>query len=88
VYQSWVSPALREKDFAVFGQQPAYALTNFFLGAQKDGLSVELLVKNVFDRRAVLNRYAACGVTTCGTVSTYDSISIPRLIGVQVGQKF
>ena len=88
VYQTWVSPELRVADAAILGEQPAYALANFFFGAQKNGLSVELLVKNVFDRRASLYRYAECGVEICGVGAVYNVIAPPRLIGIQFGQKF
>jgi outer membrane receptor protein involved in Fe transport len=76
------------EDAAILGEQPAYALTNLFFGVEKNGLSIELLVKNAFDRRASLYRYANCGTTTCGVGAVYDVIAPPRLIGLQVGQKF
>lgn len=88
VYQSFVWPQLRVLDRGILGQQPAYALTNFFLGVEKNGLSVELLVKNAFDRRASLFRYANCGTVDCGPGATYEVIAPPRLIGLQIGQRF
>jgi outer membrane receptor protein involved in Fe transport len=88
VYQSYVWPQLRVLDRSILGQQPAYALTNLFLGVEKNGLSIELLVKNAFDRRASLYRFANCGTVDCGPVATYEIVSPPRLIGVQVGQRF
>jgi outer membrane receptor protein involved in Fe transport len=88
VYQTSVSPQLRTADTAVLGMQPAYALTNLFFGVEKDRLSVELLVKNAFDRRASLYRYANCGTAECGPVATYEVVAPPRLIGIQIGQRF
>jgi iron complex outermembrane recepter protein len=88
VYQTWVSPALRVEDSALLGEQPAYALTNLFFGAEKNGLSLELLVKNAFDRRASLYRYTECGTDVCGVGAVYNVIAPPRLIGIQFGQKF
>ncbi|MEP6549151.1 MAG: TonB-dependent receptor [Gammaproteobacteria bacterium] len=88
VYQTSVSPQLLNLDSSVLGPQRAYALTNFFVGAEKNGLSVELLVKNAFDRRASLYRYANCGNSECAVVATYEVVAQPRLIGVQVGQRF
>jgi iron complex outermembrane recepter protein len=88
VYQTWVSPALRVADAAILGEQPAYALANLFFGAEKNGLSIELLVKNAFDRRASLYRFAECGTVVCGPGAVYNVISPPRLIGIQFGQKF
>jgi len=88
VYQTAVSPQLRTLDTSILGEQPAYALTNFFVGAERNGFSAELLVKNAFDRRASLYRYANCGTVDCGPVATYEVIAPPRLIGVQIGQRF
>jgi len=88
VYQTQVSPGLRVADTAALGEQPAYALTNLFLGAERNGLSIELLVKNAFDRRASLFRYSSCGTEICGPGATYNVIAVPRLIGLQVGQRF
>jgi outer membrane receptor protein involved in Fe transport len=88
VYQTSVSPQLRVVDARILGQQPAYAITNLFLGVEKNGLSVELLVKNAFDRRASLYRYANCGTVDCGPVATYEVVAPPRLIGLQLGQRF
>src|SRR5579872_7239523 len=82
------SPGLRVTDVHALGIQPAYALKNLFAGVEKNGLSIELLVKNAFDRRASLFRYAECGTQTCGPGATYEVIAPPRLIGVQVGQRF
>jgi iron complex outermembrane receptor protein len=88
VYQTSVSPQLRVVDSRILGQQPAYAITNLFLGVEKNGLSVELLVKNAFDRRASLYRYSNCGTVDCGPVATYEVVAPPRLIGLQLGQRF
>ena len=88
VYQTAVWPQLRVLDRSILGQQPAYALTNFFVGVERNSLSIELLVKNVFDRRASLYRYSNCGTVECGPVATYEVVAPPRLIGLQVGQRF
>lgn len=88
MYQTAVSPALRVLDASLLGEQPAYALTNIFLGVEKNGLTIELLVKNAFDRRASLYRYSECGTVVCAPGAVYDVIAPPRLIGLQVGQRF
>lgn len=89
VYQTDVSPGLRTQDvIALGGNQGAYALTNLFFGVERNGLSIELLVKNAFDRRADLFKYSECGTQVCGPGATYEVIAPPRLIGLQVGQRF
>jgi iron complex outermembrane recepter protein len=88
VYQTWVQSALRTEDTAALGEQPAYALVNGFFGAEKNGLSIELLVKNIMNREASLYKYTECGTPICGAGAVYNVIAPPRLIGLQFGQKF
>lgn len=88
VYQTWVASGLRTEDSAILGEQPAYALTNFFLGAEHNGLTIELLVKNAFNRNADLYKYSECGTTICGLGAVYTVVAPPRLVGLQFGQKF
>jgi outer membrane receptor protein involved in Fe transport len=47
-----------------------------------------LYVSNVFDKRAILDRYAECDVASCGQIAIYSLPSQPRTIGVKFGQKF
>jgi outer membrane receptor protein involved in Fe transport len=86
VYQTAVSPALKVSDSSQLGEQPAYGLTNMFIGVDRGSWSAELLVKNVFDRRAILSTYAEAG--SAEGLATYSTVATPRLIGVQFSQKF
>jgi outer membrane receptor protein involved in Fe transport len=70
------------------GQMPSYALTDLTFGVEKGGLYADLYVNNTFDKRAVLSRYAACDIDSCGQIAVYDLPTIPRLIGIKFGQKF
>jgi iron complex outermembrane receptor protein len=88
VYQTAVWPDLRLAERNLLGQQPAYALTNLSVGIERDNYTLELLVKNVFDRRASLYRYAECTQATCAPIAVYNVVSVPRLIGLQFGQRF
>jgi iron complex outermembrane recepter protein len=88
VYQTAVWPDLRTEDREILGQQPAYALANFSFGVDKDDWTLELLVKNAFDRRASQYRYAECTQTTCGPYAVYNVVAPPRLIGLQWSQRF
>ncbi len=88
VYQSFVWPDMRLYERSLLGQQPAFGLLNLYAGVQHDNLSVELLVKNVTDRRASIYRYSECVQAVCAPIAVYNVIETPRLIGLQVGQKF
>jgi iron complex outermembrane recepter protein len=88
VYQSAVWADLRTAQRDDLGQQPAYALVDAGIGAEKDGLGVELFVNNVFDRLAENYRYAECNATICGVQAVYANVYKPRLIGVKFAQKF
>ncbi len=70
------------------GQEPAYAVGDFSFGLQKNSWHGEVYVNNAFDKRAVLDRYAECDATTCGTVAIYNVPNTPRTVGVKFGQKF
>ena len=88
VYQSSVWPDLRTDERAILGQQPAYALFDATLGADKGPFSIELFVNNVFDRRAEIFRYAECTEAVCGAYAVYHGIYKPRVVGLKFGQKF
>jgi outer membrane receptor protein involved in Fe transport len=88
VYQSAVWADVRSAQREILGQQPAYALVDASIGAEKGGIGVELFVNNVFDRLAENYRYAECNPTVCGAQAVYHNIYKPRLIGVKFAQKF
>ena len=88
VYQTWVASGLRTEDSTILGPQPAYALTNVFFGAEHNGMSIELFVKNAFNRNAELYKFSECGTTVCGLGAVYTVVAPPRLVGLQFGQKF
>jgi outer membrane receptor protein involved in Fe transport len=88
MYQSRVWSEMRIRQRGILRQRSPFGLANMSLGMKKDNYSVELFVKNVFDKRASLQRYADCSITVCGSSSVYDVIVPPRLIGLQFGQRF
>jgi len=79
---------LRYVAAAAFGEQPAYTTADFSAGVEKDKMTAELYVSNAFDKRAVLDRYAECDVTSCGQIAIYNLPNQPRTIGVKFGQRF
>jgi len=88
VYQSAVWADLRTLERGLLGQQPAYGIFNFFTGIEKNNLSLELLVKNAFDKRASIYRYSECVQAVCAPIAVYDVVAPPRLIGLQLSQRF
>jgi outer membrane receptor protein involved in Fe transport len=88
VYQSAVWSDLRTVQRDIIGQQPAYALFDANIGAQKGGLGIELFIDNAFDRRAENYRYAECNAVLCGAQAVYHGIYRPRLVGVKFAQRF
>ncbi len=73
---------------SAFGEEPAYTTADFSAGVEKDKITAELYVANAFDKRAVLDRYAECDVTSCGQIAIYNLPDQPRTIGVKFGEKF
>ena len=70
------------------GQEPAYTLANFSFGLDVGNWHTDLYVNNAFDKRAVLDRFAECDVSTCGTVAIYNVANQPRTVGLKFGQRF
>jgi iron complex outermembrane recepter protein len=67
---------------------PSYTLVDLSAGGEKDNLSVEVFVKNLFDERANLTRYVECTTAVCGQGGPYVVPQQPRIVGIRVGQKF
>jgi hypothetical protein len=66
--------------------QPAYALVDLSAGAEHNGLSVQLFVTNVADRRAELTRFTA--ISPVNDSQVYVIPSQPRTIYLKLGQRF
>ena len=88
VYQSFVWSDLRTAQRDIIGQQPAYALFDAKVGAEKGGIGIELFINNAFDRRAENYSYAECNPLLCGQQAIYHNIFPPRTVGVKFTQKF
>ena len=93
-YQSRNEVGLRTDDIGFLGRMPSYTSVDFSFGANKDGLSLELFVKNFLDERGQINRYTPCTVSVCaavvpGAASAVYVVPIqPRLIGIRFGKTF
>jgi outer membrane receptor protein involved in Fe transport len=79
---------LRYVAASALGEEPAYTTADFSAGIEKDKITAELYVSNAFDKRAILDRYAECDVTSCGQIAIYSLPNQPRTIGVKFGEKF
>jgi iron complex outermembrane receptor protein len=86
VYQSSAQPLLRLVDQQDLGQLPAYGLLDLSTGAVRHGLSFEVVLDNVTDKRAQLTRFVECATTTC--TQPYVIPTQPRTIFLKFGQKF
>ena len=82
---SWAD--LRTVERNIVGKQGAYELLDLTAGIENDRISVELYVKNAFDGRGDIYRYAECATQVCGA-ETYRVVYTPRTIGLRFGQKF
>jgi iron complex outermembrane receptor protein len=85
-YQSETAPALRVDQAATIGTQPAYGLVDLTAGLNQNGLTIQLLVENVGDRRAVLTRFVQTVPTTEN--QPYIIPAQPRTIFLKFGQRF
>ncbi len=82
---NWTDLRITERE--IIGKQKGYQTTDISTGMSKDGLSLSLYMKNVFDKRASLNRYAECAESVCGT-QYYIVPNQPRTLGIRLGKNF
>ena len=87
VYQqsSWAD--LRTLQRGIAGKQGAYELVDLTTGIETDMMTFEIFMKNAFNGRGDIYRYAECATQVCGA-ETYRVIYTPRTIGVRFGHKF
>ena len=78
---------LRAAETALLGELDGYTLTDLSAGWRKDNWSIDVFVKNVFDERAEMTRFAQCAALTCG-YQPYTVIAQPRTIGLRFSQEF
>jgi iron complex outermembrane receptor protein len=79
---------LRALARAALGPEPQYFTADFAAGVEKNGMTTELFISNAFDKRAVLDRFAECDPSSCGTIAIYTTPNVPRTIGIRFGQRF
>ena len=87
VYQGDRKVDLRTVPAETFGDLKAYTLTDLSVGFRRDNWSVDLFLKNAFNKRAELARFAECKVETCGA-EPYTVVAQPRTFGIRFSQEF
>jgi iron complex outermembrane receptor protein len=87
VHESGTWSDLRLVDRSLLGKNKGFTSFDFTTGLERDNWSLELYVKNVFDDRSQLGRYAECTPGTCG-FEPYILAAQPRTIGLTFSQKF
>jgi len=87
IHSSGTWSDLRIFERSLLGKNSAYTMFDFTTGIDRDNWALELYVKNAFDERAQLGRYAECTPGTCG-FEPYILASQPRTIGITWSQKF
>jgi iron complex outermembrane receptor protein len=85
-FQDETRSALLPFDEDVLGRNRSYTLADFALGMSGERFNVELFVKNAFDERADIFRFAQCDEEVCG--KGYVVTNRPRIVGVKFGQRF
>ena len=79
---------LRTDQRDALGKLPAYTTVDFTVGAKRGSFTAELFMKNAFDSRGSVTRYAQCSIVGCAPIGTYDVVVQPRTFGVRFGQRF
>lgn len=72
---------------SALGQQRSFATVDLNAGFVWDNWHIDLFLKNAFDKRADLYRYAECTAQVCGG-ETYINTNKPRAIELRLGQDF
>jgi outer membrane receptor protein involved in Fe transport len=78
---------MREAETALLGELDGYTLTDLSAGWRKNNWAIDVFLKNVFDERAEMTRFAQCAALTCGN-QPYTVIAQPRTIAVRFSHEF
>jgi outer membrane receptor protein involved in Fe transport len=96
VYQGSAWSDLRTAERELLGEQPAYTIVDFAAGFAVEEWGIELFVKNAFDERAEIARFAQCStfqpgsqntVALCG-LNPYTVTNLPRTFGITFSKQF
>jgi outer membrane receptor protein involved in Fe transport len=96
VYQGSAWSDLRTAERELLGKQPSYTIVDLSAGFAVEEWGIELFVKNAFDERAEIARFAQCStfqpgsqnsVALCG-LNAYTVTNLPRTIGITFSKQF
>ncbi|MEO8459942.1 MAG: TonB-dependent receptor [Dokdonella sp.] len=87
VFEGRRTSDLRLEERSILGDLPGYGSFDLSAGIKKAPWSFDFYVKNAFDRRGELSRYAECAEAVCGA-QTYVVPILPRTIGLRVTRDF
>ena len=98
VYSGDAWSDLRTAERELLGIQPSYSIVDFAAGIENESWGLELFVKNAFDERAEISRFAQCStfqpgslpdnpVPLCG-LQPYTVTNTPRTIGLTFTKNF
>lgn len=87
VFEGRRTSDLRLEERSIIGDLPGYGSVDLSAGIKKAPWSFDFYVKNAFDRRGELSRYAECAEAVCGS-QTYIVPILPRTIGLRVTRDF
>jgi len=78
---------LRLLENSILGDLPGYGTVDLSIGTKKDLWSFDVYLKNAFDNRGQLVRFAECAETVCGP-QTYVLPVQPRTFGIRATRDF
>ena len=83
--------------YAVKGDLPAWTTMDVSAGFRWENYTVDFYIKNVTDERVVQGRFTQCPESICGASGVvaeypngqvYETIGLPRLMGIRFGWNF
>ena len=78
---------MREYQAHFLGELDAYTLTDLSAGWRRNNWSIDLFLKNAFNTRAQMTRFAECNAAVCGN-EPYTVYAQPRTFGIRFSQEF
>lgn len=98
IYQGSSWSDLRTAERELLGKQPSFDVVDFSAGIRNESWGVELFVKNAFDERGVIARFAQCSTYLPGSLpddpqplcgqQPYTITNQPRTVGVTFTKRF
>lgn len=87
LYQTGATQDLNVFNNALLGNTSGFATFELSGGVKKDNWTLNLFIKNAFDKRGVLTKDTFCSITFCSGSSRAFPIK-PQIFGVRWGQTF